>query len=57
MRFINSLRSIEDVSIYPVITLILFLSIFILASILVFSKSKKTLDEISQLPLDDSELS
>lgn len=53
MKFINSLRNIEDVSIYPIITLIIFVTIFILAVILVFSKSKKTIDEIKNLPLED----
>lgn len=53
MRFINSLRTIEGVSIYPIITLVLFVGIFILASVLIFSKSKKTIDEIKNLPLED----
>ncbi|MCK9481979.1 MAG: cbb3-type cytochrome c oxidase subunit 3 [Bacteroidia bacterium] len=55
MRFINSLRSIEGVSIYPIITLILFMTIFILAVILIFSKSKKTINEIKRIPLDDNQ--
>lgn len=55
MRFINSLKSIEGVSIYPIFTLILFMVIFILAVILIFSKSKKTINEIKQLPLEDSQ--
>jgi len=53
MRFINSLRGIEDVSIYPIITLIIFLTVFILATILIFSKSKETIDEIKNYPLED----
>lgn len=53
MRFINSLRGIEDVSIYPIITLIIFLTVFILATILIFSKSKDTIDEIKNYPLED----
>lgn len=53
MKFINSLRGIEDVSIYPIITLIIFLTVFILATILIFSKSKETIDEIKNYPLED----
>lgn len=53
MRFVNSLRSIDDVSIYPIITLIIFMTVFILATILIFSKSKKTIDEIKNYPLED----
>lgn len=56
MRFVNSLKSIEGVSIYPIFTLILFMVIFILAVILIFSKSKKTINEIKQLPLEDSQI-
>jgi len=53
MRFINSLSSIEDVSIFPIITLVIFMVVFILALILVFSKSKKTINEIKNYPLED----
>lgn len=53
MKFINYLTKIENVQVYPMITLILFITIFVLAAVLVFSKSKKTIDEIKQLPLED----
>ena len=53
MKFINYLKSIDGVSIYPIITLIIFVSIFILATILALSKDKKTIDEIKNLPLND----
>lgn len=53
MRFVNSLRSIDDVSIYPIITLIIFMTVFILATILIFSRSKQTIDEIKNYPLED----
>ncbi len=53
MKFINYLKDIHNVQIYPMITLLLFVTIFILATILVFSKSKKTIQEIKQLPLED----
>lgn len=53
MRFINSLKSIDSVSMYPMFTLVLFVGIFVLASVLVFSKSRKTIDKIKNLPLED----
>lgn len=53
MKFINSLKNIEGVSIYPIITLVIFVTIFLLAVVLVMSKSKKTIDEIKNLPLED----
>ncbi len=52
MKFINYLKTIEDVSIYPMITLLLFVFIFILATILVFAKDKKTIARIKNLPLE-----
>ncbi len=39
-------------SIYPMITLLLFVFIFILATILVFAKDKKTIARIKNLPLE-----
>lgn len=53
MKFINYLKTINDVSIYPLITLLLFVFIFVLATVLIFSKSKKTIDQIKNLPLED----
>ena len=53
MKFINYLKEISNVQIYPIITLVLFVTIFILATFLVFSKSKKTISEIEHLPLED----
>ena len=53
MKFINYLKSIDGVSIYPIITLLIFVTIFVLAVILVMAKDKKTIDEIKNLPLED----
>jgi len=53
MKFINYLKSIDDVSIYPIITLVLFVFIFVLATILIFAKDKKTIDQIKNIPLED----
>jgi hypothetical protein len=53
MKFINYLKDIHNVQIYPMFTLILFITVFVLATILVFSKSRKTITEIKNLPLED----
>ncbi|MEO7210421.1 MAG: CcoQ/FixQ family Cbb3-type cytochrome c oxidase assembly chaperone [Chitinophagaceae bacterium] len=53
MKFINYLTSITGVEIYPLITLVLFVGIFILATILVFSKDNETINKIKNLPLED----
>jgi cytochrome c oxidase cbb3-type subunit 4 len=53
MKFINYLKTIDDVSIYPMITLILFVFIFILATILVFAKDKKSIHQLKNMPLED----
>lgn len=55
MKFRNYLTSIEGISAYPLFTLILFILIFVLASILIFSKSKKTIDHIKNIPLEDGQ--
>lgn len=56
MKFKNYLSSIEGIGVYPLFTLILFVFIFVLASVLIFSKSKKTIDHIKNIPLDDDHL-
>lgn len=53
MKFINYLKSIDKVSIYPLFTLIVFVTIFILAVILVMSKDKRTIHTIKNMPLED----
>lgn len=53
MKFINYLKSIDGVSIYPIVTLLIFVTIFILAVILVFAKDRKTINLIKNLPLED----
>jgi len=53
VKFINYLTDIKDVDIYPLITLLLFFFIFILAIVMVFSRSKETINEIKNIPLND----
>lgn len=53
MKFINYLKSIDHVSLYPMFTLVLFVTIFILAIVLAVAKDKKTIHQIKNMPLED----
>ena len=53
MKFSNYLSSIENVSIYPLITMILFLSVFIGAIIWIVTRDKEYISELEQIPLDN----
>lgn len=54
MKFSNYLSSIENVSIYPVITLIIFLTVFIGAVIWVVTRDKEYISELENIPLENS---
>ncbi len=51
--FSNLLSSIEDVSVYPVITLILFTFAFVLVVIRLVFMDKRTVEEMKNIPLED----
>lgn len=54
LKFIkHHLDTIEGVEIYPIISLILFFSVFTSMLILVFKMPKKNIEELSNLPLDN----
>ena len=53
LKFIkHNLAGIEGVDIYPIISLILFFAVFAGMLVFVFNLPKKSIDEVSQLPLD-----
>jgi len=54
MKFSNYLSSIENVSIYPVITLIIFLTVFIGAVIWIITRDKEYISELENIPLENS---
>ncbi len=54
MKFINYLTSIDEISIYPMIGLVLFTSVFLYALITTFGAKKESIDEQARLPLDDN---
>lgn len=53
MKFINYLTSITGISIYPLISLMIFTAIFTVVLYKTFSESKQSIAEQSNLPLDD----
>jgi len=54
LKFIkHNLVGIEGVEIYPIISLLLFFIVFITMIVFVFKLPKKSIDEVSQLPLDN----
>lgn len=52
MKFVNYLKQIENVSIYPIISLVIFTLIFALVVAYVFTADKKRMDEDAKIPLD-----
>lgn len=51
MKFTNYLEKIAGVSIYPIISLVLFVTFFTLVSIWIFKMDKKELERVERLPL------
>jgi len=53
MKMANYLVTIDGVALYPVISLVLFVSFFLLVSVWIFRINKSELEHIEKLPLDD----
>ncbi len=51
--FKNYLSSIEGISIYPIISLTVFVAFFVLLGFLVFKADKKYIKHMEELPLGD----
>ncbi len=51
MKFTNYLKDIQNVSVYPVISLVLFTAIFAFVVVYVFKKKKKSLNDKANIPL------
>lgn len=54
--FSQNLSSIEGVSIFPIITLVLFFLIFSGVLFWVFKRDKSYIDKLSNIPLQDNSL-
>jgi cytochrome c oxidase cbb3-type subunit 4 len=56
LRFIkHHFDTMNDVEIYPIISLLLFFTVFITMLIYVIKMPKKNLEEISNMPLEGNE--
>ncbi|NBV37105.1 MAG: CcoQ/FixQ family Cbb3-type cytochrome c oxidase assembly chaperone [Bacteroidetes bacterium] len=53
MKFINYLKSIDNVSIYPMISFALFGGVFIFVLIYIWKASNQYIDQAKQIPLND----
>lgn len=53
MKLANYLSTIDGVGIYPVISLVLFVTFFILTTLWVMRMSSKEIEQIERLPLDE----
>ena len=54
--FSNYLSSIEGVSIFPIISLIIFFSIFMTVLIWVIKKDKIYMNEMANIPLEENKI-
>ncbi len=52
MKFINYLESITGISIFPLISLVLFTVFFTIVTVYVITADKKKMDSNSQIPLE-----
>jgi hypothetical protein len=55
MKFINYLEKISGVEIYPLISLLLFVSFFLLVTIWAIKTNKTIIERMENLPLDKPE--
>ena len=54
LKFIkHNLEGIDGVEIYPIISLLLFFTVFVTMIVFVLRLPKKKIEEVSQLPLDN----
>lgn len=50
------LRHIAGIEIFPIISLIIFFSFFVITTIIWMKKSKKEIEELANIPLDDADI-
>jgi len=54
LKFIkHNMETIDGVSIYPILSFLIFFTLFVVAVVYIIKKDQKTVDEISLLPLDN----
>lgn len=56
LKFIKGhLESMSDVEVYPIISLLIFFSFFVMVTYWVIKARKEYIDEVSHLPLDNND--
>lgn len=55
MKFTNYLEKIHNVTIYPIISLTVFVAFFLLVIFFAYKSDSKTIEHIENLPLDDGD--
>lgn len=53
MKFSTYLEQIVGVSIYPLISLLMFVCFFVIATLWIYSIDKKEIERVGNLPLED----
>lgn len=53
MKFINYLEKITNVSIYPIISLVMFVTFFVIVTLWVLRFDKDTIKHLENLPLEN----
>ncbi len=53
MKFSNYLSSIDNVGIYPIITLIIFCTVFVGAVIWIYTRDKDYISKLENIPLEN----
>ena len=56
MKFSNYLSSIDNVGIYPVITLILFFAVFVGAVVWIYTRDKDYITKLENIPLENENI-
>lgn len=52
MKFKNYLTQIENVEIFPIISLLIFTSVFLIAAIYALTREKSKMQENANIPMD-----
>lgn len=55
MKFVHYLERIVGVDIYPLLSLVIFGSFFIVVAVWLFNTKKSDFDEVSHIPLNDND--
>lgn len=52
MKFKNYLTEIDNVAIFPIISLVIFTSVFLIAAIYALTRDASKMDKNAQIPMD-----